>query len=71
MNDYYDPPQPELVGKYGYGCEVHPVTTADGYILNLHRVTLKNGHNCAKRVRGWWYYEDFNVITKLVSIILL
>jgi lysosomal acid lipase/cholesteryl ester hydrolase len=31
-------PQPELIVKYGYPVEIHNVTTADGYILTLHRI---------------------------------
>lgn len=29
----------ELISKYGYDGELHKVTTADGYILELHRIT--------------------------------
>jgi lysosomal acid lipase/cholesteryl ester hydrolase len=29
----------ELVKKYGYNGELHTVVTADGYILELHRIT--------------------------------
>ncbi|XP_066998922.2 lipase 3 [Anabrus simplex] len=29
---------PQLVAKYGYPIEEHEVTTADGYILTLHRI---------------------------------
>jgi lysosomal acid lipase/cholesteryl ester hydrolase len=36
---------PELAGKYGYPVETHKVTTADGYILTLHRIP--NGKNAA------------------------
>lgn len=27
-----------LAREYGYPCEIHPVTTADGYILEMHRI---------------------------------
>lgn len=30
---------PEIIPKYGYGVEVHTVTTEDGYILEMHRMT--------------------------------
>ncbi|XP_031617080.1 lipase 3-like [Contarinia nasturtii] len=30
---------PQLINKYGYKVEVHYVTTDDGYILQLHRIT--------------------------------
>ncbi|ETN61958.1 lipase 1 precursor [Anopheles darlingi] len=33
---------PELVTKYGYGVEEHPITTDDGYQLILHRVSRGN-----------------------------
>lgn len=29
---------PELIHFYGYHCEVHRVTTEDGYIIELHRI---------------------------------
>ncbi|XP_036146978.1 lipase 3 isoform X2 [Monomorium pharaonis] len=29
----------ELISKYGYNGELHRVTTSDGYILELHRIT--------------------------------
>lgn len=29
----------ELIKKYGYNGEQHTVTTSDGYILELHRIT--------------------------------
>lgn len=29
---------PEIIAKYGYPVEEHFVTTADGYIVNLHRI---------------------------------
>lgn len=29
---------PELIRYYGYPCEIHNVTTEDGYILSLHRI---------------------------------
>ncbi|GLV35376.1 uncharacterized protein CBL_01474 [Carabus blaptoides fortunei] len=29
---------PELIEKYGYPVEVHHVQSADGYILELHRI---------------------------------
>ncbi|CAL1688829.1 unnamed protein product [Lasius platythorax] len=36
----------ELVDKYGYNGELHEVTTYDGYILELHRITgRKNSSN--------------------------
>lgn len=31
--------QPQLIKKYKYDVEVHHVTTTDGYILELHRIT--------------------------------
>lgn len=31
--------QPELIKKYKYDAEVHEVTTSDGYILQMHRIT--------------------------------
>lgn len=31
--------QMELISKYGYNGEQHTVTTSDGYILTLHRIT--------------------------------
>lgn len=30
--------QPDLIKQYGYPVEVHHVTTADGYILEMHRI---------------------------------
>lgn len=30
--------KPELIRKNGYTCEVHKVTTPDGYILTMHRI---------------------------------
>merc|ERR1711962_217658 len=33
---------PQLLAYYGYGCEIHKVTTDDGYILTLHRILPKN-----------------------------
>ncbi|ODM97071.1 Lipase 3 [Orchesella cincta] len=35
---------PQIIAKYGYPVEVHNVTTADGYILQLHRIPY--GRNC-------------------------
>ncbi|XP_053612292.1 lipase 1-like isoform X1 [Plodia interpunctella] len=29
---------PDLIRKYGYPCEVHTVTTEDGYLLEVHRI---------------------------------
>lgn len=29
---------PEIVRYWGYPCEVHHVTTQDGYILEMHRI---------------------------------
>ncbi|CAL8088834.1 unnamed protein product [Orchesella dallaii] len=29
---------PQLIRKYGFPCEIHHVTTKDGYILELHRI---------------------------------
>ncbi|ODM95481.1 Lipase 3 [Orchesella cincta] len=29
---------PQLIHKYGFPCEIHHVTTKDGYILELHRI---------------------------------
>lgn len=31
--------QPELIEKYGYNGEVHLLTTDDGYVLELHRIS--------------------------------
>lgn len=31
--------QPELVTKYKYPLEIHDIVTADGYILQLHRIS--------------------------------
>lgn len=33
--------QPELIAREGYPVEVHEVETDDGYILELHRIPLK------------------------------
>lgn len=33
--------QPEVIRFYNYTCEVHSVTTRDGYILELHRIPNK------------------------------
>jgi len=33
---------PQLMDYYGYGCEVHQVTTEDGYILTMHRMLPSN-----------------------------
>ena len=30
--------QPQIVAKYGYPIEIHYITTADGYILQAHRI---------------------------------
>jgi hypothetical protein len=30
--------QPQLIEKYGYPAEIHTVTTADNYILTIHRI---------------------------------
>lgn len=30
--------QPELATKYGYPLEAHKVQTADGYVLEIHRI---------------------------------
>jgi len=30
--------QPEIITKYGYPVELHNITTADGYILQAHRI---------------------------------
>ncbi|XP_029680343.1 lipase 3-like [Formica exsecta] len=50
INEFIDPQSPlvhpdadlttlELVNKYGYNGQLHKVTTSDGYILELHRLT--------------------------------
>ena len=44
--------QPELVRYWGYVCEEHFVTTADGYVLGIHRVPHgkgEEGSNVAKQ----------------------
>jgi len=38
---------PQLIGYYGYGAQIHHVTTEDGYILELHRMFSPNVSNCA------------------------
>ncbi|KAJ2950012.1 hypothetical protein O0L34_g11349 [Tuta absoluta] len=36
---------PNLIRKYGYPCEVHEVTTEDGYILEMHRIPYGRDEN--------------------------
>lgn len=31
--------QDKLIAKYGYNAELHHITTEDGYILELHRIS--------------------------------
>ncbi|CAG5074853.1 Similar to Lip3: Lipase 3 (Drosophila melanogaster) [Cotesia congregata] len=38
----------ELISKYGYTGETHKVTTQDGYILELHRITGPNSNPSPK-----------------------
>lgn len=41
--------QSEIISKYNYPVETHTVTTADGYILTLHRITgSKSNRNATK-----------------------
>ena len=35
--------QPNMIRGEGYDVEVHQVTTGDGYILTLHRITGRAG----------------------------
>ncbi|XP_018364290.1 PREDICTED: lipase 3-like [Trachymyrmex cornetzi] len=35
----------EIISKYGYNGEIHKVTTGDGYILELHRITGRTNFN--------------------------
>jgi hypothetical protein len=39
---YLDPeegmPTPDIINWWGYPAEVHEVTTADGYVLEMHRI---------------------------------
>ncbi|KAF2359396.1 AB-hydrolase lipase domain [Trinorchestia longiramus] len=41
---------PELIRYYGFGAEIHHVTTSDGYILELHRLLGKTS-SCAARTK--------------------
>nr|CAD2169189.1 unnamed protein product [Meloidogyne enterolobii] len=38
---------PEIIKYYGYKCEIHSVTTKDGYILEMHRIP--SGRNEAEK----------------------
>lgn len=38
-----------MIKKYGYEAETHFVTTDDGYILELHRITGKSGEPDQKK----------------------
>ena len=40
--------QTSLIKKYGYHGETHHATTADGYILELHRITGSNKNSSPK-----------------------
>ena len=35
--------QPKMIRGEGFEVEVHQVTTADGYILTMHRITGRTG----------------------------
>ena len=37
--------QPQMIRYHGYVCEVHQVTTLDGYILTLHRIPHGKSNN--------------------------
>lgn len=30
--------QPQIIERWGYPVEIYPVTTEDGYILDMHRI---------------------------------
>uniref|UniRef100_A0A915P4L9 Partial AB-hydrolase lipase domain-containing protein n=1 Tax=Meloidogyne floridensis TaxID=298350 RepID=A0A915P4L9_9BILA len=36
---------PEIIKYYGYKCEIHKVTTKDGYILEMHRIPFGRNFN--------------------------
>lgn len=38
-----DPFQPEIIERWGYPAERHPVTTEDGYVLEMHRIPHGKG----------------------------
>ncbi|CAG0896315.1 unnamed protein product [Darwinula stevensoni] len=38
IDDDLDLDTPELIAKYGYPSETHTITTADGYIIDMHRI---------------------------------
>jgi lysosomal acid lipase/cholesteryl ester hydrolase len=44
--------QVEFINLYNYGAETHTVTTKDGYILEIHRITgtKSNSNPAHKRV---------------------
>jgi lysosomal acid lipase/cholesteryl ester hydrolase len=42
---------PELIEKYGYTSETHHVQTADGYILELHRIVGRQNETRATRAK--------------------
>nr|CAD2128116.1 unnamed protein product [Meloidogyne enterolobii] len=39
---------PEIIKYYGYKCEIHKVTTKDGYILEMHRIPFGRNLNEAE-----------------------
>ena len=58
---------PELIEYWGYECESHSVTTADGYILTVHRIPPAN----RGRVEDDLSFEDeaaYNATTKSESL---
>merc|ERR1711884_498599 len=38
VKENFSLPVPEMLKKYGYGCQISNVTTEDGYINTLHRI---------------------------------
>lgn len=45
--------QPEMIRHWGYPAESHQVTTADGYVLTLHRIPHgRNGEDYSSRVQS-------------------
>ena len=50
-NSPYKMSTPELLGELGFDCQEHQVTTADGYVLVLHRVMDRHASHGALRAR--------------------
>lgn len=46
--------QPQIIEKYGYPIELHNITTADGYVLQAHRIPYGKECGPAEGKRVVW-----------------